>query len=140
MKAIVVEDNIGHKEWMIAGVKASEYDFEIIDANVKDVVKALVEENNVDLLIAKGKVHYVIDVNLTNTPEEEYGLLIYNKLKKIVDPQLCRFLILSNWDKMDFKTNVDLESENTFFIDKRLFLGFELKFKVKSMTNKLWKS
>ncbi|WP_298754880.1 hypothetical protein [uncultured Psychroserpens sp.] len=138
MEAIVVEDKPSDRKLIIDGLKKSKYNFEIIDVDIKEILSDLNTSDNVDKLVRKEdtKVQYVIDVNLTKAKGEEYGLKLLKKLKSRVDEDNCKFIIVSNWSKCDFTSDVDLEYDN--FVDKRLFNGFEFKYKIKMEVNSLW--
>jgi len=134
MKALIIEDNPSHYKTFKDGIELAKSEFEIAQLETKQLVADIIEKNalahiptDIDL--------FIFDVSLGNG-QDEFGLELFARMLEEYNHPF-NYIVVSVWDRSEFKTNVKIEDSN--FINKNNYQGFELKLKTRNVVNNLFK-
>ena len=133
IKVLIIDDDQTHSNHIKIGIQAYNKNITVIETyqNIQEIVKAI-KNNEIGSYLFPDEVNlYIIDVALTTG--DEYGLILFNFLQDKYKNKF-KYIVTSQWDIREFKTNVNINSD--FFINKNLFSGYEIQYPIKRLTKK----
>jgi len=131
-KAIIIEDNGRHYSFLKQGIENSKINFEIIQLNLNKLINSIKKKKpleipqNIDL--------FIIDVSLEKG-RDEIGLAVLSNLFENYKTSF-KYLIVSIWELDEFETTIQIDESS--FINKNNYQGFELKIETRNKINRLW--
>jgi hypothetical protein len=76
---------------------------------------------------------FIIDACLIDGTRDETGLKLLKELKENYSSDI-QYIVVTQWDPSEFKTNIAFDR----FVNKNIYAGYELKYRFRDIINKLW--